>query len=626
MRNVLTVCYSLIALAATASMAAAQTSESPETVVVTATRVPTPKAKVASSITVITAKDIAEKQQQTLPDVLAEVPGLNVVQSGGPGSQTSVFMRGADSNHVKVLVDGIDVSDPSSPVGTYDFGQFLTPDIARIEVLRGPQSGLYGSDAIGGVINIITKSGEGPPQFAGDVEGGSFETFNQAGSASGSFGPFHYAGNIEHYFSGATPVTPLDLLAPGEHRIDDSYGNVTASTKLGYALADNFDLGLVARYTNSQLNFTGENFLTDFPDSSQSHSDTLQYYTRGIAHLVLADGFFEQTLGLAYGSIESTETSPELPTAYYFGDRLKLDWQGDLRFSDDEILVLGAEHEHDGITQPISAGIDINSGYAELQSTYGDFFNSAAIRFDDNAQFGGEATWRLAPAYLIEFTGTKLEASLGTGFKAPTLSEMFQNFPAFNFFGNPNLRPESSLGYDMGFEQSWPEEGLRFGAKYYRNDIRNLINDNVTFTTYVNIGKAETDGVEAFAAWQALPTLNLRLDYTYTEANDEILHLELLRRPKHKGTLNAEWQATDRLSFDADILAVSSWIDGNRAFTISRLTAPGYMTADIAANFAITDNFTLYGRITNLFDANYQEPVGFLRPGRGFFAGLKANI
>ncbi|HEX4078256.1 MAG TPA: TonB-dependent receptor [Rhizomicrobium sp.] len=626
MRRLLIASISLIAVAATAGASAAQTGQTPETVVVTATRVPTPRAEVASSITVITAKEIAARQQQSLPDVLADAPGLNVVQSGGPGGETSVFMRGTDSNHVKVLVDGIDMSDPSSPTGTYDFGQFLTQDIARIEILRGPQSGLYGSDAIGGVINIITKSGSGPAQFTGDIEGGSFDTFNQAGTASGSEGPFHYAGTIEHFWSGATPVTPLDLLAPGERRIDDTYDNVTASTKLGYDVTNDFDLGFVGRYTNSQLDSTGENYFTDYPDATQSQSETLQYYTRGTAHLVLAGGFFEQTLGLAYGSIESTEPTPDNPTAYYFGDRVKLDWQGDLRFSDDEILVLGAEHEHDGITQPVSAGIDIDSGYAELQSTLAEnLFSTEAVRFDDNAQFGGEATWRIAPAYLVAATGTKIEASVGTGFKAPTLSEMFENYPAYDFYGNPGLRPESSLGYDMGFEQPLFEDAVRFGGTYYRNDIKNLINDNATYTSYANVGKAETDGVEAFAEWQVLPTLNLRADYTFTEANDEILHQELLRRPKHKGTLNAQWQATDRLSLDADLLAVSSWIDGNRAFTIPRLIAPGYTTADIAASYAINDTFTLYGRITNLFDANYQDPVGFLRPGRGFFAGIKAR-
>src|SRR5208283_6019264 len=169
------------------------------TVVVTPTRLPTPESEVGSSITVITEEDIQRKQERTLPDALADVPGLNVVQTGGPGGQTSVFIRGTNSNHVKVLIDGIDVSDPSNPSQSFDFGQLLTGDIERIEVLRGPQSGLYGSDAIGGVISITTKSGSGPPKLTATVEGGSFGTFNQRTSLSGSQDNFNYAFNIQHF-------------------------------------------------------------------------------------------------------------------------------------------------------------------------------------------------------------------------------------------------------------------------------------------------------------------------------------------------------------------------------------------------------------------------------------------
>ncbi len=615
---------------------AQETGSQSETVVVTATRVPTPEAQIASSITVITAADIAARQDQTLPDALQDVPGLNVVQTGGPGEQTSVFMRGTDSNHVKVLVDGIDVGDPSSPVGAFDFGQFLTPDIDRIEVLRGPQSGLYGSDAIGGVINIITKSGSGPAQFAADVEGGSFDTFNQAGGVSGSTGPFHYAADIEHFYSGATPVTPLDLLTPGEARLDDSYDNVTGSTKLGYDVTDNFDLGLVARYTNTQLLFTGDNFnnFPSTPDTTHDETDTLQYYTRGTGHLVLFDGFFEQTVGLAYSSISSTDFSPDGPptTSYYSGDRVKLDWQGNLRFSSDEILVLGAEYDRDEIRQPVSAGTATASGYAELQSTLGgNFFNTISVRYDDNNQFGSAATYRVAPAYFIPKTGTKLKASIGTGFKAPTLSQLYENFPSYGFFGNPNLKPETSLGYDFGFEQSLLDDKVQFGATYFRNNIKNLIDVNSTFISsmpiysYANVGRAETDGVESFASWQPVQSLTLRADYTFTEANDEILNEELLRRPKHKASLDAKWQATSKLSFDADLLYVGPWIDITRdVLTPEEETAPGYMTANIAADYAICDRLTIYGRVDNLFDAHYQDPVGFLHPSRGFYAGIKA--
>lgn len=614
----------LIALT-TATRAFAE--DTAETVVVSATRIPTPQSQVASSITVITADDIAAKDLQTLPDVLQDVPGLNVVQTGGPGGQTSVFMRGTNSNHVKVLVDGIDVGDPSSSNDTFDFGQFLTPDIAKIEVLRGPQSGLYGSDAIGGVIDIITKSGEGPAQFTAGVEGGSFDTFNQMGGVSGSEGGFHYRANIEHFYAGATPVTPLELLAPGEARNDDRYDNVTASTKLGYDATDNFDLGFVGRYTNAQLHFTGDDFTTGYPDATRSESGVLEYFTRTTAHLVLFNGFLEQTLGFAYSSTSSTDASPDDPTSYFAGDRIKVDWQGNLRFSDNEIVILGAEHEREEIRVPFSAGMSINSGYGELQSTLTDnFFNTISLRYDDNDRFGSKVTYRVAPTYLIAATGTKLKASVGTGFKAPTLSELFQNFPSFGFFANPNLKPETSVGYDAGFEQSLFADKVQFGATYYRNDIKNLIDFNATFTSNANIGKAETDGVEAFVAYQPIENLNLRADYTYTEANDEIAHLELERRPKNKLSVDARWHATDALSFDVDVLYVGSWTDTDREGFVQNVRWPGYTTADVAVNYDVNDMFTVYGRVSNLADENYQDPRGFLQPGRGFYAGIKARI
>ncbi len=249
------------------------------------------------------------------------------------GGQTSVFMRGTNSNHTKVFVDGIDVSDPSSPSGTFDFGQFPAQDIQKVEILRGPQSGLYGSDAIGGVINVITKSGSGPAQFNAGAEAGSFDTFNQNAGVSGSLDRFHYAANVEHLHSGETPVTPLDLLAPGERRIDDYYDNITGSTKLGYDVTDNFDVGLVARYTDSHLRLTGENednFPVDFPGfgaKRQRHPPVLHagHGAPGVGRRSL-----RANLGLAYSNVKSFETSPESPESDFFGARVKTDWQGNI--------------------------------------------------------------------------------------------------------------------------------------------------------------------------------------------------------------------------------------------------------------------------------------------------------
>ena len=619
---------SVLAAANTALAQPPDAATSLDAVVVTANRLPTALNEVASSTTLVTADDIARKQEPTLPDVLKDVPGLNVVQSGGPGGQASVFMRGTNSNHVKVLVDGIDVGDPSSPNGAFDFGQVLTPDIARVEVLRGPQSGLYGSDAIGGVISVITKTGEGPPHITAGLEGGSFETFNQNGGVSGATGGFHYAADVAHFHSGATPVTPLDELAPGEQRIDDRYDNISASTKLGYDVTGDFDLGLVARYANTQLLFTGDNFATGFPDATHSETDTRQYAARGTAHLSSFGGRFDQSLGVAYSSMATTEASPDNPTSYFSGDRVKVDWQGQVKLAAGETLVLGAEHERDGVSLPISASTTIDSGYAELASSPARNLNATlAVRYDANSGFGGQVTWRFAPTYLVEATGTRLKASVGTGFKAPTLSERFQDFPAFGFFGNPDLKPETSTGYDAGFEQVLlRDRRLQFGATWFHNAIRNLIDDNASFTSFTNVGRAHTQGVESFVALRPTEAVTFRLDYTYTEAEDDVLNEELLRRPRDKWNFDARWQATKQLSLDLNLLSVGSWIDGNRQFTISRLTAPGYTTVDLAAGYDVTAQVTVYGRITNLADARYEDPTGFLRPSRGVFAGVRARF
>jgi vitamin B12 transporter len=621
---------SIAPLACLANLANADLSDLPDTIVVTATRVPTPEEQIASSITVVSADDIAARQLRSLPDVLKQVPGLNVVQTGGPGGQASVFMRGTNSNHTKVLVDGIDISDPSNPGGAFDFGQFLTQDIQNVEILRGPQSGLYGSDAIGGVINIITKSGSGPAQFNAGVEAGSFDTFNQTGGVSGSLDKFHYAANVDHFHSGKTPVTPLDLLAPGEQRVDDYYDNFTASTKLGFNVTDNFDLGLVARYTDTHLRLTGENednFPADFPDSAQSANNTLQTYARATAHLLSFTGELEQTLGLAYSNVKSSDFAPEFARSDAFGERVKFDWQGNIKLAADQKLVIGAEHQRDEITAPISASTSIDSGYAELQSGFGDrLFDTVSVRYDANDRFGGKTTYRFAPAYLIKETSTKLKGSIGTGFKAPTLEQLFQSFPDFDFFANPNLRPESSVGWDLGFEQALGGNTLRFGATFFHNNIKNLIADSADFTTDVNVGRAVTEGVETFGAYQPIETLTFGLDYTFTQATDEIAHQELLRRPKHKGSLNAAWQATRSLSLNATVLSVSSWVDGNRDFSIQRLNAPPYTTLDMAAAYELNHNLSVYARVTNLLDRHYQNPVGFLQPSIGAFAGIKTRF
>ncbi|HEV8019280.1 MAG TPA: TonB-dependent receptor [Steroidobacteraceae bacterium] len=600
-------------------------------VVVSATRVPTPALQIASSVTVITAEDIAARQERTIADVLKDVPGLNVVQTGGPGGVTSVFIRGTNSNHTKVLIDGIDVSDPSNSTGAFDFGQLLAQDFERVEVLRGPQSGLYGSDALGGVINIITRSGSGPMQFTGGLEAGTFETFNQAGSLSGSQDGFHYSANVEHFHAGAVPVTPLDLLLPGEARNDDSDDNLTLSTKLGYDVTPDLKLGLVARYTDIHLDTTGEDFSSVFPFAGypapqQTTAATDEYFTRLTALLDSFGGRLEQTFGLAFSHLRTSTVEPETPAALNTGDRRQADWQGNIKLMPTEMLVIGAQYERDDIDQPISADQHISSGYAELQSQIGaHWFSALNVRYDDNSQFGSKVTYRFAPAWVIQETDTKLKASVGTGFKAPTLSELYQNFPPF-FFANPNLQPETSTGWDAGFEQGLFRDLVRFGVTYYHNDIHDLITTDVTGNSYANIGMATTQGIESFVRLQPVEQLTVEADYTYTEATDDATNEELLRRPKNKGTLIASWQATHAWQLNLDVLWVGTWVDGNRDFSIARLDASAYTTVNFATSYQLGPHLTVFGRVNNVLDRQYQNPVGFLQPTTGFYAGVKVTF
>src|SRR5947207_4252159 len=612
-----------------ASSALSNSEAETEGIVVSATRIETPINEIGSSVTLITEKEIERDQKRTLPDVLRTVPGLNIVQTGGPGGKTSVFMRGSNSNHTKVLIDGIDANDPSQD-GVFDFGQVLTSDIAQVEVLRGPQSSLYGSDAIGGVVNIVTKTGEGPPQFTGRVEGGSFDTFDQSASVRGSVSRLRYSFNVVRFLADDTPVTPLDLLPPARKRINDSYENITVSTKLGADLTDIFSIDFVGRYTDSTLFFTGEDFsfFPSVPAASQSEQNARQLFTRGDARFVLFGGAFKNRVGVGYTNYRTVIQAPDTgfglpPENINHGDRIKFDWQGNIELGKSNTLILGVEDQEDRlIDSPISAENDNVAGFAELQSEIvPGLFNAASVRQDDNDRFGGKTTWRIAPAYLVPNIGTKLKASYGTGFKAPSLTQLFVSFPAFNFFANPNLAPEESEGFDVGFEQPLAGDRVRFGATYFHNDIKNLINANATFTSLENVGEATTEGVEAFVFVAVTDRFKLRGDYTYTRAVDDTTGLELLRRPKHKASLTASWLPIDRLSFSSTMLYVGSQVDGNRSFSIQRLETDPYLVVNLAAEYDAGKGVMLFVRIDNVFDERYENPTGFQRPGFGVFGG-----
>lgn len=603
-------------------------------VVVSPTATETPVDQVASSVTVITAKDIERDQRRTAPDALSTVPGLNVVQSGGPGGLTSVFTRGTNANHTKVLIDGIDVSDPSNPARVFDLGQLLTYDIQQIEVLRGPQSGLYGADALGGVISIITKKGEGPPRATGMIEGGSFGTFNQTAGLSGSEERFNYAFNVAHFRATDVPVTPLELLPPGQKAIGNHYDNMTYSTKLGVDVTENLTLNAVARYTDATVRFTGDSFdpvtFSSSPAAAQSTQTVHQLFTRGEAVWSVLDGRIKNYFGVNYTNHWNYNISPgDVAATTTTGDRVKYDWHAVTQLAPYHTVIVGAEHETETLQTSIVSAQNVNkAGYVELQSQFANrLFLVENVRQDDNDRFGEHPTFRLAPALIIPGTETKLKGSYGTGFKAPTLSQLFVSFPAFFFFANPNLKPEESVGYDAGFEQPLFNDRVRFGSTYFHNDITNLIQpvfDGTTFTsTNTNIGRGRTEGTENFVTAKVTDSVRVRADYTFTRAVDVTTGLELLRRPREKWSTSVIWNPVERLALSATVLHTGSFIDVSRDFSIPRLLAPAYTIVNVAADYAISDQTKVFARVDNLFNVHYQNPTGFLQPGLGIYGGIR---
>jgi vitamin B12 transporter len=653
----------VLALALSASTAFAQTNTvALPPIVVSATTVPTPATELGSSVTVITGEELQIKQIRTVPDALKEVPGLDVVQTGGPGGQTSVFMRGTNANHVKVLIDGIDVGNPSITNGAFDFGHLLTGDIEKIEVLRGPQSGLYGADAIGGVISITTKRGEGPPKVVGSAEVGSFGTFNQAASLSGSQANFNYAFNVTHFNSASVPVTPLHLLAPGQQRINDSYNNWTYSTKLGADVTDNLSANLVARYTDAKLGFTGEDFSLfplDYPEMLQSTQRNHNLYTRGETIWSLFDGKFKNYFGLSYTSQWDRTVNPNSdfaannffasplvgPPITNLGERTKVDWRGEARVIPGQTLVVGLERQKDSLRTDSTGTVDPffnftqttttantgnKAGYVELQSEFAKrFFLVSNIRYDDNDSFGPHTTWRLAPAVIVPWTETKLKGSYGTGFKPPTLTQLYVNNPSFSSVANPNLLPETSVGYDYGFEQPVLNGRINFGVTYFHNKITNLINNvfdptRVVFT-YVNVGAAATYGTESFVSFAVTEQLKLRADVTNIMTLDYSTGLGLRNRPGHKNSLSAIWTPDDKFTLSASLIYVGQAVEFNRDGTVPRGDSDSYTLVNLAANYRIDQHITVFGRVDNLLNQHYENPIGFDALGIGVYGGVRLN-
>jgi vitamin B12 transporter len=629
------------ALVAAAQDCTAETTLLPETVV-SASREPIAGARVGSAVSVVTRDDLEIRQAPTAVDVLREIPGIAVSRTGSFGGQVDVRIRGAESNHTLVLIDGIKVNDPS--LGQFfDFSQLLAGDIERIEVLRGPQSSIYGSEAIGGVINIVTRrAGRGLSANA-FAEAGSFRTFSTGVGLR--YGNDWFKGTFSHTWLKTAGISSADA-RNGNAEADGFRANTLHGTAT-LTPVPFFELRFAGRYVHSRggLDAFQDGFTIPCLASGvciavddRSFYKAEHLFGKTDALIKLFEGRLVNRTGVAFGRIRNDSFGDAFAGLFENrSTRRKIDNETTLRFETPALLA--AEHrltflfEHERQTVSsvsafgqFSRAIAARSYVGEYSGAFLDrVFVTGSVRFDDNDFFKDALTYRATVAYRHRETGTRLHASIGTGVKNPDLFQLFGQFPGFT--PNPALRPEQAFGWDVGVEQSLLGGRLVVDVTYFNNRITDLINATLTTATNVD-GTTRLSGIEVAVKWRASDEIEIGGAYTWTEAQQANTH-QPVRRAKHIGSVFATWTSPDKRG----TLHVNARFNGGQRdlifldnFTSRQTDLDGFVLVNVTGSFKITPNVEIYGRLENILNQKYQEVFSFGAPGFGAYAGLRVKL
>jgi vitamin B12 transporter len=618
------------ALPMTAPAALADTDgDTGEIIVVTATKRPTPLRQIGSSVSVITGQEIAERGYTYVDEALRELAGVNITRNGPPGSLSVARLRGEEAYRTLLLIDGIKVSDVAAPQVLPNLSTVQVSAVERIEVLRGPQALLYGADAIGGVINIITRSGTRAGFVEGGIEGGSFGTFRAEASAGRAWDGGDAA------FTASWFRTDGFSAREGDPTLDDSDGarNLTLHGKAGFDLGGGVRVEGVARYVDAMAEFDG---FTGDPDRSLESEEW-----SGRIAMVWAPGDAGHSHTLAYNVYDSRRRDLRAgqPTTDFFGNlisrfdgqRHEVQYHGTLRVAEGHTILFGADWERERVATDSESGARAGHGFfAEWQSELpGDVFVTAGARYDHHAEFGGHLSGRATAAWLpVLLAGeeSKLRASVGTGFRAPSLLEQARN----RTFSLPPLKEEKAVGFDLGAEQSFFGGRLTVDVTYFDQRIRDEIRfDNVSFTGYFQAdGVTTSRGVETALRIMPLDGLTVDLSYTYLDARvrspDPEDGLMRVRRPRHSGNAALTYRFDDnRAHVTVHAGGAAKTQDGFREF---RTTLDDYITVGAAAGYQVTDNVRLFLRGVNLLNAQYQEVAGFATSSRAVYGGVAVRF
>jgi vitamin B12 transporter len=602
-------------------------------VLVTGSRIPSSPSKVGSSTSVYEVDENRTLGETTVAEALRHIPGLDVVQSGGAGGNVAVFMRGANSEHTLMLLDGIELNNPGSTSRSFSLANFSLENVERIEVIRGPQSTIYGSDALGGVINIITRRGKKPGAIVSS-EAGGYGQFTQQGSVWG--------GTDEWQGSFGVTRKDVDSFSAADERFgndeDDGHGLTSLTGRTSWRPLDHLEASVVGRYGRSYAAI--DNGGGPGGDDPNRRLKNKEAFVRGQIQTDVLDKALAQTVGISYSDHflrDNNDTDPLHPTdllrSRYQGSLLKTDVANTWRIDDSFQLVTGAEWEReratsqffsDGEFGPFTsdlepADVSMRGLFAEGRADVDEiFFANAGIRIDDHSIFGERTTWRLSPSVRMGEGGTRLKGSVGTGFKAPSLVQLYSSF------GNPELRPEESTGWDLGVEQSFLDDDAVVSVTFFRNTFDNLVTFNSSTFLLDNVANASTEGFEVTGRYRLSSAWEFSGGYTYTDSEDATTGQSLLRRPRNKFVFDAAYNVTEALTIRAFARLVGQAFDNDFSTAVpTRVRLGGYMTMNVAVNFKLSESFELFSRVENLFDKEYQEVDGFNTSGVAGFGGIR---
>ena len=618
-------------------------------VVVVANKAPEPLSKVGNSVTVIDADAIKASQLPVLSDLLATTPGLSLARSGGVGQPTSVFIRGAESDQTVVVIDGVQINDPSEPAGQFDFENLLTSDVSRIEILRGAQSTLYGSQAMGGVINITTAEPDSPLGGGVTAEGGSHDTGYFGGNVGGKNDALMWRVAANWYGTSGIPA------------FDERYGGTRLSAsqigggngQLRYDLTPDLQFDLRGYYVNSRTDFDGYDTPPNFTFGNDNEYGRIQQYF-GYAGFTLRspDRTLTNRIAYQYTSTDSRNYDPDAPvnegspsteTFYGIGRNQREEYQGTWQIEPGYQLVAGAQHERSTIDTDSPAfdfsGPDptrnfdtIDSGYAQLQGeVVSGLTLTAGDRYDRHNVYGGHSTGAVAAAWSLNGGETILRSSFSQGFKAPSLYQLYSNY------GNLQLRPEAGESWDAGVEQHAWNRRLVMSAAYFQRYSRDLIEffdcaslfgcPNPSGGYYANIARAAAHGVEWQSTLSVTDNLTLAGNYTLTDTEDKspgsaTFGNELPRRPKDMANVSAAYRWTAPLTTSVAVRYAGPSYDD----TANQIKLGGYVLVDLRAAYKVLDRLEVYARVENLTGRHYETEYQYGTLGRVAYAGARATF